>query len=59
LENGRSEDDKVSRRMWEAVETKVRKSRIAKTKGRKKKRKSREKMRGEESRMEVRRIVEE
>ena len=37
----------MSRRMWEAVETKGRKSRVAKTKERRKKERSRKKLRGE------------
>jgi len=38
LENRRSEDDKVSRRVWEAMEGKARKIRVGKTKERKKER---------------------
>ena len=38
MENGRSEDNKMSRRMWEAVETKAGKTGVAKTKRRKEKR---------------------
>jgi len=38
LVNRRSEDDKVSKSMWKAVETKARKIRMAKTKRRSEKR---------------------
>ena len=34
MENWGSEDDKMSRRVWEAVEAEVRKVRMAETKGR-------------------------
>ena len=37
MEDRKSKDDKVSREVWEAVETKARKIRVAKTKRRKKK----------------------
>ena len=44
MENRESEDDEVSRRMWEVVETKARKTRAAKAKRRRKeKSKSKEK----------------
>jgi len=49
LENRESEDDKVSRRVWEVVETKVGKVRIAKTKGRRKERRGRKEARREET----------
>ena len=34
MENRRSEDDKVPRGMWEAVETSIRKVRVEKAEGR-------------------------
>jgi len=37
LEDRRSKNDKVSRRMWEAVETKAEEVRIAEAKGRRRK----------------------
>ena len=39
MENGRSEDDEVPRRMWEAVEAKVGKIEIGKVKERREERK--------------------
>ena len=54
LENKESEDDKVSRRVWEVVETKVGKVRIAKTKGRRKERRGRKEARREETEIEGR-----
>jgi len=45
LENGRGSDDKVSGRMWKAVETKAGEVRIAETERRGGKRKSRKKVR--------------
>ena len=36
LENEKSEDDEVSRRVWKVVETKVEKNGVAKTKRRRK-----------------------
>jgi len=47
LESWRSEDDKVSKGIWEAVETKVEKVGIAEAKGEKEKRRRRNKMRRE------------
>ena len=47
LENRGSEDNKMSRRMWEAGETKAEKARIAKIKKRRKERRGREKARRE------------
>jgi len=49
LENGRSEDDKMSRRMWEAVETKAGKTRVVKRKRTREKRKRRKETREEET----------
>ena len=43
MENRGGQDDEVSRGMWEAVETGIRKIRVGKTKGRRGKRGSREK----------------
>ena len=47
LENWRGKDDKMSRRMWKAVETNTEEIRVAETKGRGGKRRSRKKTRGE------------
>jgi len=64
LENRRSENDKVLRRVWEAVEAKIGKIMVGKTKGRRKerneKKKSRRKKKPKRERiMEVKKIVEE
>jgi len=48
LEDGGSQNDKMSRGMWEAVETSTRKVRIGEAEGRRSKGRSREKERGEE-----------
>jgi len=70
LENRGSKNDKMSRRVWEAVETKAEKTRIAETKRRRKKmrREEAEERRGgkkkkkkpkREKIVEVKRVVEE
>jgi len=67
LENKRSQDDKVSRRMWKAVETKAEKIRIAKTERKRGKRgskkRARRKGKGEggktEKTIDIKRIAEE
>ena len=43
LKNRGDKDDKVFRRMWKAVETKIEKTRITKTEGRRKEAKKRRK----------------
>ena len=44
LENGRSQDDEISRRMWQAVETSTGEIRMGETEGERSKRGSRKKM---------------
>ena len=48
LENGRSENDKVPRGIWKAVEANIRKVRMAEAKRRRSKEKSRKETRREE-----------
>ena len=48
LENRRSQDDEVSRRMWKAVETEAGEIKVAETERRGDKRKSRKRMRRKE-----------
>jgi len=48
LEDGRGKDDEVPRGVWEAVETKAGKVRVAKAKGRRKEESSRKEMRRKE-----------
>jgi len=48
LENERSQNDEMSRRVWKAVETGVREIRVGKAKGRGSKRRSQEKERRKE-----------
>jgi len=47
LENRRSKDDEVSRRVWNAVEAKAGKIGVGKTKGRRKEREREKETRGE------------
>ena len=53
LENGRSENDEVSRRMWGAVETSLGEIRMGKAEGERSKRRSREETRGKRQEKET------
>ena len=53
LENGRSENDKMSGRMWEAVEISLEKIRMEKAKGGRSKRRSRKETKGERQEKET------
>ena len=52
MENRRSQNDEISKRMWKVVETKTRKIRVGKTKRREKKRERRKEIRGERTKKE-------